>query len=184
MDNTTLLNCKIRNHVSTENPGDTANLDTLPSHILIEIWPDDQAVPPDDSPTGDSGFWSVASSNFSVSGSTTPTWPGLSPSTLFDGETAEYVQFKKNDDVIITIGNENKGRVFQYSDMSGTADGEANWDPAVEYVMFVDTHGGGLSKNRVNVYVKLVNEYVIPATGENITINIDIDGFAVWVPIG
>tara|TARA_R110002012_G_scaffold123377_3_gene273827 strand:- start:5876 stop:6433 length:558 start_codon:yes stop_codon:yes gene_type:complete len=183
MEDTTLLNCKIRNHISSENPLDTPNLDTLPSHVLIEIWPDGDADPPDDSPTGDNGFWAVSASNFNISGSTIPSWPGLSPSTLFDGQTSTYSQFATNDNVIIPIGNTNKGIVFQYSDMVDTVDGETNWNPAVEYVMFVDTEGGGTSKNKVFVYIKLINEYIIPGTGEDITINIDIDGKAVWIPI-
>ena len=179
-----LLNCVTRNHRSVEYGGDSVNLDALPSHVLIEVWPDLDAGPPPDAPTGEEGFWTVSMINFTISGVSISDayYPGLSPSTLFDGQTAGYEEFAMNNNVIIDIGNTNKWVVYRYADMAGSVDGEANWDQnIVEYVMLVDTEGGGTQKNKVFVYVKLLDNYIIGA--EDVTVNIDIDGYAVWVPL-
>ena len=173
---TNLENCIVRNHTSFEIAGDNVNANTLPSHVVIEIRPDQTASNPVALPTGAQGYWGVSAIDFNISGATGGT---LTSST-------EYGQgdFVPNSDIIINIGVAyNPGKLFKYGDMIGTANGQANWDQLrVQDVMICDRYVGGSNphpKNYILVYVRLVNIWIMPPFDN--TINIDINGGARWV---
>ena len=190
---TSSSNYIIRNHHSTENYEDRVNNSTIPNMVVIEIHPDTHAPAPTPDEIGlytpNNGFWYVKASDFTISEIN----PGniYNPSNLFSTETFNPPNNAIN---LNSIGNSyNSGAAWRKSDMIAavvadpSTDALTNWDDRVEEVMIVDYYNINnspplsLKKNKVFCYVRLSEEFIMP--GENVTINVDIDGVATWMPL-
>lgn len=202
---TNMEGCFIQNHSSVELGGDSVNLSTLPSHIVIEIRGLSGPGPVDLLPgqSANNGFWYVRSQSFSISNSSA--FNIVNPCGNFSIAGADVGPFPPgvtgtaiNSNSIIQVGvtqqgdvsQSNRGKHFSAADMIPTESGVANWDDNVEAVMFTDSVKQSaldpnnpmnwtlLDSNIVLCYVRLRDELIMP--GVDKTIRVDISGYREW----
>ena len=206
---TNMEGCLINNHSSVEFGGDSVNLSTLPSHIVIEVRGLSGPAPPDLLPgQSTQGFWYVRSQNFSISNSVAVNIVNpcgnfsIAGAEIMTPNTANYptgaTGTAMNSASIIQVGvtpqgdfsQLNRGKYFSIADMADTENGIANWDDNVEAVMFTDSiKQSALDPNNPMNWTLLDSNVVLCYVrlkdnfimpGVDETIRVDISGYREW----
>ena len=181
-----LQNCIIRNHKSLEQVGDSIITDSILNYAAIEIDAvTDAPAPPD----ADSqfGYWWVNSPDFTISSATN--FNQVIPASDFANNPIYGNQPPNSGTANFQVGNNSKGHHYRLSDMLSAENvfqAQMLWPPFVRSVMFCNKYEGNIffaspqtqMANKVLCFIHFEDNLIMPQ--DNLTLNIDINGFARW----